>query len=74
MVQGACRKFGTTYALASTGYAEGWEGHDVEIWIGWGRPDDVHTLHLTADQGRLANVEEAARRVVAEFANELGML
>lgn len=72
MVQGACRKFGTTFALASTGYAEGWEGHDVEIWIGWGTTDEIHTLHLTTDHGRLANVEEAARRVVEEFANSLG--
>lgn len=68
MVQGACRKFGTTFALASTGYAESWEGHDVEIWIGWGSVGDVHTLHLTSNQGRLHNVEEAARRAVEEFA------
>lgn len=71
MVQGACRKFGTTFALASTGYAEGWKGHDVEIWIGWGKADDVHTLHLTADHGRLRNVEQAAHRVVEEFIKTL---
>lgn len=69
MVQGACRKFSTTFALASTGYAEGWEGHDMEIWIAWGTMEDVHTLHLTEDHGRIANVEEAARRVVKEFAD-----
>lgn len=74
MVRGACRKFGTTFALASTGYAEGWEGHNVEIWIAWGRPDDIHALHLTADNGRLANVEEAANRVVTEFANAIARL
>ena len=71
MIEGACRKFGTTFALASTGYAEGWEGHDVEIWIGWGSEEDVHTLHLTDDSGRLANVEAAARRVVFEFARQI---
>lgn len=71
MVQGACRKFGTTFALASTGYAEAWEGHDVEIWIGWGTVDSIHTLHLTTDLGRLANVESAAKRVVEEFANNM---
>ena len=67
MVEGACRKFCTSFALASTGYAEGWEGHEVEIWIGWGAPDDLHTLHLTKDYGRVKNVEMAAARVVHEF-------
>lgn len=71
MVQGACRKFGTTYALASTGYAEAWAGHDVHIWIGWGSADDVHTLCLTEDFGRIRNVELAAERVIIEFANYL---
>lgn len=71
MVQGACRKFGTTFALASTGYAESWKGHEVEIWLGWGTTDDVHTLHLTTDHGRLANVEEAAKRAVEEFAETI---
>ena len=33
MVKGACRLFHTDYALASTGYAEAWEGHEVEIWV-----------------------------------------
>lgn len=68
MVRGACRKFGSTFALASTGYAEGWEGHEVEIWIAWGTADSIHTLHLTEDNGRLANVEAAAERAVREFA------
>lgn len=71
MVIGACRKFNTNYALASTGYAEAWEGHEVHIWIGWGRPDDVHTLCLTADEGRIPNVENAAARVIIEFAEYL---
>ena len=32
MVRGACTLFHTDYALASTGYAEPWQGHDVEMW------------------------------------------
>lgn len=71
MVCGACRKFGTTFALASTGYAEAWEGHNVEIWIAWGSPDNIHTLHLTEDNGRVANVEAAAIRAVTEFERSL---
>lgn len=71
MVCGACRKFGTTFALASTGYAEAWEGHNVEIWIAWGSPDNIHTLHLTEDNGRVANVEAAAIRAVTEFEHSL---
>lgn len=67
MVQGACRKFGTTYALASTGYAEAWEGHMVEIWIAWGTETDICTLHLTHDEGREANVCLAAETAICEF-------
>ena len=67
MVKGACRKFNTTFALASTGYAEAWEGHAVEIWIGWGSLDDIHTLCLREDKGRVENVDNAAARVVSEF-------
>lgn len=71
MVQGACRRFGTTYALASTGYAEAWEGHDVHIWIGWGTATEVHTRCLTDDHGRNANVEQAANQAVISFAQWL---
>lgn len=71
MVKGACHKFRTSYALASTGYAEAWAGHDVHIWVGWGSPDDVHTLCLTDDYGRIRNVELAAERVIIEFAEYL---
>lgn len=71
MVKGACRKFGTTFALASTGYAEAWDGHEVEIWIGWGTTESVHTLRLTEDHGRIPNVERAAKTAVEQF---MGML
>lgn len=67
MVRGACALFRTDYALASTGYAEAWEGHPVEIWIAWGSATDVHSLCLRHDLGRVANVEEATRRVLSEF-------
>lgn len=67
MVKGACRLFHTDYALASTGYAEPWGEHSVKIWIGWGSEDDVHSLCLTEDHGRLANVESATERVLHEF-------
>ena len=67
MVKGACKLFGTNYALASTGYAEPWGDHEVKIWIGWGSKDDVHSLCLKEDDGRLANVERATERVLQEF-------
>ena len=59
MVKGACRLFHSDYALASTGYAEPWEGHDVEIWVAWGSEGDVHSLCLREDFGRVKNVEIA---------------
>ena len=71
MVRGACQLFSTDYAMASTGYAEAWEGHEVEIWIAWGAPDDVHSLCLKEDWGRLRNVENATERVMAEFGKYL---
>ena len=67
MVRGACRLFRTDYALASTGYAEVWEGHDVEIWIAWGSPTEVHSLCLREDFGRVKNVELATQCVLDEF-------
>ena len=67
MVRGACRLFRTDYALASTGYAEAWEGHDVEIWIAWGSPAEVHSLCLREDFGRVKNVELATQCVLDEF-------
>ena len=67
MVKGACRLFHSDYALASTGYAEAWEGHEVEIWIAWGSENDVHSLCLRQDRGREQNAEHAAQSVVNEF-------
>ncbi len=67
MVRGACALFHTDYALASTGYAEAWEGHEVEIWVAWGCADDVHSLCLREDFGRVKNVEIATECVMDEF-------
>ena len=64
MVKGACRLFHTDYALASTGYAEAWEGHEVEIWVAWGSEGDVHSMCLREDFGRVKNVEIATQCVV----------
>lgn len=67
MVRGACQLFHTDYALASTGYAEAWEGHEVEIWVAWGNTSHVHTLCLREDLGRVKNVEMATKCVLDEF-------
>lgn len=74
MVKGACRLFHSDYALASTGYAEAWEGHDVEIWVAWGGEHDVHSICLTEDFGRVKNVELATQCVLDEFNKYLKML
>jgi len=67
MVKGACRLFHTDYALASTGYAEAWEGHEVEIWVAWGSEQDVYSLCLREDFGRVKNMEIATQCVMDEF-------
>ncbi len=67
MVRGACRLFGTDCALASTGYAEEWEGHAVEIWVAWGTEREVRSVCLREDLGRVRNVEAATRCVLERF-------
>ena len=74
MVRGACRLFHTDYALASTGYAEAWEGHEVEIWVAWGSEQDVHSLCLREDFGRVKNVEIATQCVMDEFGKYLNAI
>lgn len=63
MVRGACRLFGTDYAIASTGYAGpsgGTESIPVgTIWIACGGVDNMKTKCLTGDLGRVQNVERA---------------
>ncbi len=67
MVKGACRLFHTDYALASTGYAEPYQGREVEIWVAWGSEGDVHSMCLREDFGRVKNVELATKCVLDEF-------
>ena len=67
MVRGVCRLMGADFGLASTGYAEAWQGHEVEIWVAWGSADEVHSLCLREDFGRVKNVEIATRCVMEEF-------
>ena len=74
MVKGACRLFHSDYALASTGYAEAWEGHEVEIWVAWGSETDVHSICLREDFGRVKNVEIATECVMDEFNKYLKMM
>ncbi|MBO7570166.1 MAG: CinA family protein [Bacteroidaceae bacterium] len=74
MVKGACRLFHTDYALASTGYAEAWEGREVEIWVAWGCEDDVHSMCLREDFGRVKNVEIATKCVLEEFGKYLKVI
>jgi len=69
MVRGACRLFGTDYAIASTGYAGpsgGTESIAVgTIWIACGRVDCMKTKCLTGDLGRMLNVERATQEAIA---------
>ncbi len=69
MVRGACRKFGTDYALASTGYAD--VGNDRvpggTIWIGWGSAESAHSMCLHLDGSREENTRRAVEAVLQEF-------
>ena len=73
MVRGACRMFGTDYAIATTGYAgTGCNGiPSGTIWLGWGKIDDVHTLCLTDDHGREENTAYATKKAIEEFLHYL---
>lgn len=75
MVKGACRKFGTSYALASTGYAD--KGNekvpDGTIWIGWGTASEVYAECLHLDGTRDANTAFAARRLLERFLDYLAL-
>ena len=73
MVKGACRFFGSDYALASTGYAGG--GTETissgTIWIGWGSEKEVHSMKLSEDKGREENTSNAAKVAIRSFLNEI---
>ncbi len=75
MVRGACRLFGTDYALASTGYADGGNGTipSGTIWIAWGSAEDVYSLCLTDDNGRTANTHNAALCAIGKFLDYISL-
>lgn len=64
MVKGACRLFGSDFAVASTGCAGPGGGTDKipvgTIWIAAGNKDMQIARCLHHDKGRIQNVEEAA--------------
>ena len=69
MVRGACKMFGTDYAIASTGYAgEGCNGiPSGTIWIAWGTPDNIHTQCLTQNIDRETNTRKAIQEALKGF-------
>lgn len=75
MVLGACRLFGTDYAIATTGYA-GPGGGTSEIptgtiWIAAGNVEQVETLCLRLDGSRVRNLEVATREALRLMMNML---
>lgn len=75
MVRGACTLFGTTYAIASSGYAGPGGGSDKvaqgTIWLACGSPDNIRTCCMTEDHGRIANVENATLTALSSFLDYL---
>ena len=73
MVRGACRMFGSDYAIASTGYAgEGCNGiPSGTIWIAWGTADDIHTKCLTQNIDRETNTQHAIQEALSGLLEEL---
>lgn len=73
MVAGACRLFGTDFAIASTGYT-GAGAHGIgsgTVWIAWGSENDVDTTCLTDNMGREKNTAHAAETALERFAHFL---
>ncbi len=68
MVKGACRLFGTDYAVATSGCAGPGGGTNTipvgTIWIAVGSPDDVRTFRCEGDRGRLQNVNTATEKAL----------
>lgn len=62
MVIGACKTFGTDYAIAATGFAGPGSERGIPvgtIWIACGTKDFVRTLMLSGDNGREKNLHNA---------------
>ena len=68
MVQGACKLFGTDYAIASSGCAGPTGGTEKipvgTIWIACGSRDSILTKRLSGDLGRIPNVERATQEAL----------
>ena len=66
MVRGACKMFGTDYAIASTGYAgEGCNGIPSGIiWIAWGTPGNIQTECLNQNIDRETNTQNAIKEAL----------
>ena len=75
MVLGACRLFGTDYAIATSGYAgPGGGTTDIPtgtIWIAAGNIERIDTLCLQEDCGRERNLEKATEEALQLFMNML---
>ena len=74
MVEGACHSFHTSMAIASTGYAgAGSNGiPSGTIWIGWGRPGDLHSQMLLLHGSRNDNTAWATASALRAFCAYLG--
>lgn len=66
MVRGACKMFGTDYAIASTGYAElGFNRiPSGTIWIAWGTQEKICTKCLTLNIDRETNTQDAIKEAL----------
>ncbi len=75
MVEGACRLFGTDYAMATSGCAgPGGGTEDIPIgtiWIAFGSPGCVKTFRCEGDNGRISNVKYATAKVLKLFLDYL---
>lgn len=66
MVRGACKMFGTDYAIGSTGYADkGSNGiPSGTIWIAWGTQEKICTKCLTLNLDRETNTQDAIKEAL----------
>ena len=73
MVRGACRMFGSDYAIASTGYAgDGCNGiPSGTIWIAWGTEEDIQAKCLTLNTDRETNTQHAIQQALEGLLEEL---
>lgn len=75
MVLGACRMFGTDYAIATTGYA-GPDGGTEQIptgtiWIGAGNVEHIDTVCLHKNSTRENNLQNATTVALLLLLNQL---